>query len=69
MKIMTVALVRNDESPNEVESIGALASAGYAFHTDADKQADTSKLITDIESAFCRGMHGEYLPELGASPK
>lgn len=56
MKIMTVAMVRNDESPNEVESIGALSSDGYTFHTDADKQADTSGLTDDIKRAFCRGM-------------
>ncbi|KAH7714015.1 Protein CLEC-62 b [Aphelenchoides avenae] len=54
MKLMTVAMVRNDESPDEVESIGALASDGYAFHTDADKAADASTLVADIQSAFCR---------------
>ncbi|KAH7704228.1 hypothetical protein AAVH_28584 [Aphelenchoides avenae] len=54
MKLMTVAMVRNDESPDEVESIKELASDGYFFHSDADKQTVSSDLIADIQAALCR---------------
>lgn len=47
---MVIAAVRADEGEDEVDRILKLASDGFAFRTDTDKN-----LRKDLQTALCQG--------------